>query len=105
LHQNSDNLLVLNGKHELGSGFEHYGFFADQGSGFVLQGIIYLLSFGFGFGTFADNDELILLILSNGWLITDNLMGFMHQHIHNKNRPPQGVRKGLEVVILLRKNL
>jgi len=48
------------------SGFEHYGFFADEESGFVLQGIVYLLSFGFGFGTSADNDELILLILSNG---------------------------------------
>jgi len=43
LQQNSDNLFVLSWKREMGSGFEHYGLFADKGSGFVLQGIVYLL--------------------------------------------------------------
>ena len=32
LQPNSDNLHVLNGKRVLCSGFEHYGFFADEGS-------------------------------------------------------------------------
>ncbi len=65
LQLNSDKLLVLNGKRELGSGFAHCGIFTNEGSRFVVQGFVIFLCFCLGFGTFADNDEYILFILRN----------------------------------------